>query len=153
MKWEELARRTIEGDKHELESLGGYWFKPKKYSCQGADEIKNATFKTGQGLSDEMLKKLTPLIEGEESIEEIMGKLPPADLTMLMNSQAVRNQDSAELVKVILKYGIGESNFDITDENRNDFLEKIIEYQDIAIEMLGVIRKHNRPLVKKTSKA
>lgn len=145
--WKEKARRTIEGDKIELKSLKDGWFQPRKYSIEGSEVIRSLTVKTGMSLSSEMLKKLAPYIESDDSPEEIMKKLPPADLEMLMKSQAVGGQSNKELVGAILTYGIGTNNL----EGEN-IVEDLLEYSEIAMEMIEGIRKHNRPLAPGTAK-
>lgn len=135
-KWEEAARTTILGPKHELEALPGYWFTPRKFPCEIDDRIAVLMRK---------FRSKKPQAEGEAtaSPSEVLDSLEAGDVS--------------EVMALSLLGGIGEHAFlgaDGKPEAVNEsFVHRIMDYSPLATEMMGVIQEWNRPLAPKPSES
>ena len=50
-------QRKIVGPRHDLESLPGFWFKPKKFSSEGGEEIQAAQFQVSKKVKNPVIVK------------------------------------------------------------------------------------------------
>jgi len=160
MNWKEDARRTIIGKKKDLVSFPGYWVKAKKYSTQGKDEITEATRNVQKGIDKKTLMSAAKKVRakgGRENItdDEIFDLLTAEEISTLMDSSTVA---ASELFKAKIKNGMESHNFcdgDIetrsTDKDIKGFATEILEFEEIALEIIKIIEDFNRPLVQKTS--
>lgn len=152
MSWQEDARRTIISERHDLVSFEGFWIKAKKYSITAKDEINAAVREVQKGLDKrailEVTKKARELgLSGSTPSEaEIMDMLTPDQLSALIDSS---NVASSKVMETKLRNGIAEHSFG--DTPITQLAHDILEYPDIADEMLAFIEKFNRPLAKQTS--
>lgn len=157
MSWEDKSRLKRLGDKHELESLEGCWIKPIKYSIEGEEAINQARLKIRDKFPKGMISKLAKKYKGLDELTpmEMVAKLSEDEMEELLEQTAATEPGSqTEHIKLVLWHGIGEHNLKNGDgkaeEVNEDFAARICEYKDLAIEMLGVIEAHNRPLALKT---
>jgi hypothetical protein len=158
MGWKEAAQRTIVGDKVELKTFPGYWIKPKKYSVSGKDAINEEQRKLQQSIDKKalasMIKKLDIDSDGKDEAQimsEVMDTLTDEELAAMMDSQYV---PSASYIKVRLNEGIHAHNFCDGPETQDvsSFAQDILDYPEIAEEILKVVEEYNRPLAKKSTK-
>ena len=159
MNWKEDARRTIIGKKENLVSFEGYWVKAKKYSTQGKDEITEATRNIQKGIDKKVLmsaaKKYRSTGKDVVSEDELFDLLTAEEIATMMDSSTV---PTSELFKAKLKNGVYSHNFcegDIetrsTEKDIKGFANDILEFEEIALEIIKIVEDFNRPLVVKTS--
>lgn len=162
MGWKDDARKTIISEKKELQTFPGYWVKVRKYSIQGRDEINAAMKRVQKDLDKKALYSLAKKVKersGKESVteDEVMSMLEPEEIAAFMDSNST---PVTELNMLKLQHGIAAHNFvdgdrDVgTDDSKvvKRFAEEILEYADIAAEILRVVEEYNRPLAPKRSK-
>lgn len=158
MSWKQDAQRKIVGDKNELKTFPGYWIRPKKYSIAGQDAINAEQRKLQKGIDKKALvsvaKKLKIDADGREEAEimtEIMSNISDDELSALMDSQYV---PSAAYIKIRLQEGIDSHNFCDAAESKDvdSLAEDILDYPEIAEELLQIVEEYNRPLAVKGSK-
>jgi len=149
------AQRSIIGDKHELETAPGFWFKPRKYSVHGDSVIKEASL-TSADLPSEVLTEIAELVDehGDLSIKDMMQYLSPEAKGKLIASRSHAATDDAKVLSYILLYGIGEHNFFAEEDSSivvdEDLVQNILEFKDMAVEMSRVIQGFNNPLSKES---
>jgi len=153
-KWQAAARITILGEKHELESLPGYWFTPRKYSTIGSVKINGGAMKLRTNLPKGILKKLAKGMGDKEKDAQFTGKeamklLTEDEISQVMDAQK-GDEGAVSFQKDILIYGIGEHGFD-GDYNIESLAEELLEYPDVAAEMIEIIKEWNSPLAQTTS--
>lgn len=154
MGWKDDARRTVISEKYNLETFEGFWIKAKKYSINARDEINAAVREVQKGLDKrailEVTKKAREMgLSGSTPTEaEIMDMLTPEQLSALIDSS---NVASSKVMETKLRNGIAEHSFG--DTKVADLARDILEFPDIANEMLTFIEEFNRPLTKQTSPA
>lgn len=152
MGWQDDARKLIVSDKKELTTFDGFWIKVKKFSINATDEINAATREVQKGMDKksliEVAKKAREAgIAGEVlSEDEIMDMLTPEQMSALLDSTSVA---SAKVVEIKLRNGIEAHNFE--DTKVPQLAHDILEYPEIAQEMLKFVEEFNRPLAKTTS--
>lgn len=147
MGWKDDARRLIIGEKVQLETFEGYWIRPKKWSIQAKDEINAVQRRIQKGIDKKALMSVYAKSKGKNySEEELLEKISPEELGAFLDSNSLEAKD---FVEIKLKYGIAEHNFE--GAKVKDLAHDILEYEDIAIEMLKIVEDFNRPLAKKTS--
>ena len=152
MSWQDDARRTIVSDKKELSTFDGYWVKVKKYSINAKDEINAATREVQKGMDKkaliEVAKKAREMGLAGEVVSEndIMDMLTPEQMSALLDSTSVA---SSKVMEAKLKNGIAEHSFGASTVDQ--LAHDILDYPDIANEILNYIEEFNRPLAKKTS--
>ena len=156
--WKQEAERKFVGDKVELETFPGYWIKPKKYSISGKDAISDEQRKLQQGIDKKamasVIKKLHIDTEGKQEdviMSEVMDQLTDAELSVMVDSQYV---PSANYLKVRLREGIHSHNFCDAAESKDveALANDILDYPEIADEMLQAVEGFNRPLAQKSSR-
>jgi hypothetical protein len=139
---------------NDLTTFEGHWIKAKKYSINATDEINAATREVQKGMDKksliEVAKKAREMgIAGEVvSEEDIMDMLTPEQMSALLDSTGVA---SAKVMEIKLRNGIAEHSFDGCPVK--DLARDILEYPEIAQEMLKIVEEFNRPLAKKSSVA
>lgn len=152
MGWKEDARRLVIGEKAELDTLPGYWVKPLKYSIQAKDEINAIQCKLQKGINKKelasLMQKLKDIRKGDESPkdEEILSQISEGELETLLNMQ---NTESKELTRIKILYGVAEHNFD--GVSVAELAEDILDYEEVALEILTIVEEFNRPLANKMS--
>ena len=152
MGWKEDARRTIVSGRKDLITFEGYWVKVRKYSINAKDEINTATREVQKGIDKKALMEVTKKIiaEGHEGTtpteSEVIEMLTPEQLSALLESNSLA---ASNVMETKLRNGIIEHSFGGTSVA--DLAIGLLEYPDIANEILGYIEEFNRPLAKKTS--
>ncbi len=153
-KWESAAKRTIQSEKIELKSLPGYWFKAKKYSVSGYDEIQRILMAKMRALSPEVRAAIMRANEeGKPITEYLVDPTCAADII----AQLEESFNTAELMKLSLVHGLGDTNLidgEITEDGtKEELVDIIMEYADIASEIYQAVQEWNRPLAQKTATA
>jgi len=159
--WEAAARRSILGERCEFDDFDGFeglWFRPRKYSVPGEEEINSVGIQLSTDLPKPIFKKLVPLYEGKDAT-----KITPADFMKVLDEDEmaevmqlfIKQQNAnSEAVRLVLYHGIGEHNFTedqtASSEVSSDLVEALLEYQGVTARMVRVIRTHNRPLAEPT---
>lgn len=141
------------GDKVYLESVDGEWFKPKKFSVEEKDQIQacQQEILKMSGISVAQIKSIEKLSKGREEGEAIED-VPDSDLEAYM---ALSAAPVARLMRAQLLYGIAEHSFDAESESSTlvdeQVVTEIMNYPEIATEIVNAVELFNRPLAKETS--
>ena len=155
MGWEVQARIRRQGDKYEIESLPGLWFRPQKYSVEASESIALLRQKLSGQFDPALLKKLiTKYRELDKELtttKEVLDALEPEELIELTQSMKPKGKESSlEYKKQVLLCGIDEHNFTGEDGKPEiidpGFVDRLCEFKEAAEEMLLVIEGWNRPL-------
>ncbi len=152
MGWQDDARRTIVSEKHELETFPGYWVKVRKYSISAKDEIQAVLRKAQKSIDRKALMSLMARREKGLTEEELRESLTAEEIGAMIDMQS---GELSELCKIRIKHGLFEHNFcdEGVSKETEKFAKDILEYNDIAEEIIGRIEAFNAPLAEKTSKA
>lgn len=162
MGWQDDARRTVVSEKKYLTSLVGYWVKVRKWSISGKDEIDEAERELQKHIDRKALFEVSKRIKGIDpeqlktmTMSELMPMLTSDEFFALTESQ---NTHSARVIEAKLKHGIESHNFcegdfetRSTSKDIKGFAVQILEYPEIALEILGFVEEFNRPLPSATS--
>lgn len=152
MGWQDDARRLIVSEQKDLTTFPGFWIKAKKFSINAKDEINAATREVQKGLDKKAILEVTKkareagLSGNAMTEEEIIDALTPEQLSALIDST---NISTAKVVEIKLRNGIEAHNFE--DTKVAQLAHDILEYPEIAQEMLKFVEEFNRPLAKPTS--
>ena len=153
MSWEDKSRLKRLGDKHNLDALDEHWIKSIKYSIEGEEEINLAKLKLKDRFPKGFLRKLAEKYPGLEKMTpmEMIAKLDEEEVESLLEQTATLSPgEQTAHIKLVLLHGIGEHNLMNGDGKpeavNEDFVQRICEDRDLAMEMSGVIEDHNRPL-------
>ena len=151
-------KRKIMGEKQELETLPGFFLRPKKYSYAGAEDIQAIEFEIGKGKRNPVVAKYAKKFrkQGIEKLtfKEVAEKLDEEELAELINATSTKDLKlNAELQEKIILHGTGEHNF-----NRNGKMLDIKEAIPILLqdaeaveEIIGIIKGWNPPLASELS--
>lgn len=159
MGWEDQARIKRQGEKYEIDSLSGLWFRPQKYSVEASESIALLRQKLSGQFDPALLKKLiTKYRELDKELtttKDVLEALEPEELIELTQSMKLEGKESSlEYKKQVLLCGIGEHNFTSEDGKPEiidqEFVDRLCEYQKTAEEMLLVIEEWNHPLALKS---
>lgn len=149
--WKDNARRTTIGDEVKLESFPGGWVKVKKYSIQGKDEIAEATRAVQKDIDKTMLMSAAKKMKGKTGLTEdqIFDLLSAEEIGAMVDSTSVA---SSNLFESKIKNGLHSYNFGDGDSKEvKIFAKDILEFEEIALEVIKIIEDFNRPLAPKTS--
>lgn len=162
MGWQDDARKTVISEKRSLKSMVGYWVKVRKWSIRGKDEIDAAVKEVQRSLDRKALFEVAKMVRGiaPEELEkmdsgEIMSLLTPEQFSALTDSLSTQ---AAKVVEAKLRHGIDSHNFcegDIdtrsTDKDVKGFAYQILDFPEVATELLELVEDFNRPLPRPTS--
>ena len=151
MGWKDSARRLTTGGKIELKTLGGFWVIPKKYSIAGNDAIGAIQRKMLKGVDKKSLSSLIhKRSEGFETPEAMVEAMEPEELMALFDSNSLEKEESTR-VKIV--HGLYEYGYQDEDSSKDvkGFATEVLEFEDVALEVLSVIEKFNHPLANPTS--
>jgi len=159
MGWQDDARRTVVSEKRMLTKMEGYWVKVRLWSIKGRDEISAAERDMRKTIDRKALFEVSKKVKGIDP--EKLKAMDTGDMLDLLNSDefdALTNSatmESARVVETKLRHGIESHNFcdgDIdtrsTDKDIKGFASQIIEYSEVAQEILAFVEEFNRPLAK-----
>lgn len=163
MGWQDDARRTVVSDKIFLESMKGYAIKVRKYSIRGKDEIDAAIREMQKGFDRKTIFAVARKVKGidpeklkDMTTDDILETLSPDEFAALTDANAVAN---AKVVELQIRHGLDGHNFcdgpedtRWTDKDIKGFASQIIDYPQVAGEILFHIEEFNRPLAPETSK-
>jgi hypothetical protein len=151
MGWQDDARRTIVSEKHELNTFPGYWVKVKKYSISARDEIQSVLSKFQKSIDKKALMSLVGKRGTNLSESELRESLTPEEIGAVLD---MGNAETSQYSYVRIKNGIAEHNFcdEGVSKETESFAKDILDYSDIAQEILLIIEEYNRPLAEVTSK-
>jgi hypothetical protein len=160
MNWEEKSRSRRIGDRHELESLPGLWFRPQKYSVEGDEAVALAQLKLKERFKPDTIRRLLDKVKDnpdpEIKVEDLLLNLDDEELSAIMEDASdVPAGAQTEYKRLVLLYGIGEHSFknkkgELETVNE-DFVDRILQDKDLTDEMVSVIVRWNRPLLKGSS--
>ena len=171
--WRRRAITRSCGEKHNLESLDGYWIKPKKLSL---DVMQQITAGQGLDIDPDELKDKT-----EDEVKAII------EATQLEKGKklSLNDENFQNMLKLTFVHGVGDHNFDdifdtsgnevtrevldgISDDDfalkieKGEFVikkvswdvvlyEKMREFTEVLFEIFKVVMAFNRPLPPETS--
>jgi len=158
MGWKDEARRTIIGEKVMLESFPGYWIRPRKYSIETMDEIRALERKQQGEFNRKALARIAKKMSDGGKIDDaekivpstIMGELTDEEFEAIYDiSEKRKDGPGAQLIVAKIAGGLGEHNFD--GAKVETLAKDMIDYPDIAREMVKIIEEYNRPLAESPS--
>ena len=154
--WELAARRVRVGKRHNLESLeNNHYFHPLKYSVDGVDEINAAMMERKDVLEVGALAKMKHLAaKGNiKSPEDIFEKLSDEEFGAVIKATDVSALKKGPLIRAKIKHGFGPNNFGGVDKDGalnkplpEEFLDSLLQNEDVVLEILKVVERHNHPL-------
>ncbi|OPL13127.1 MAG: hypothetical protein AVO39_10925 [delta proteobacterium MLS_D] len=153
MGWKDEARRTIIGEKVMLETFPGYWIRPRKYSIETMDEIRAIERKQQGEFNRKALARIAKKMSESGNIEDpgtiapamIMGELTDEEFEAIYEvSENRKAGPGAQLIIAKIHGGVGEHNFD--GAKIETLAKDMVDYPDIAREMITIIEEYNRPL-------
>lgn len=155
MGWKEDARRTIVSDKKMLKSFPEGWVKVKKFSVKGNDEINAALRKLQSVFDRKAIMSFAKKARDGADEKSMLQEMTPEEMGMILDGNTAESYD---LIFAKIKNGVAMHNFcdgDIetrsTEKDIQGFAKDILEYPDIANEIVSLIEDYNRPLVEKRS--
>lgn len=149
INWKIAADRAAIGDKTELKSLPGLWVKPRKFTKQGAAEIlaaqTRATMKT-RAASNAVTKAV--LQSGSDADSAGLTQEQKAEIaTVVMQNASADMIGHLEEDEARILFGIAEHNFEGEPQApTKEWVTDIMQYAEIADEILGIVQEKNRPL-------
>lgn len=153
-------QRRIIGDRHDLETLSGFWIKPKKYSTEGGEEIAALRFKIMRNSRNPkivgILKKLKD--EGIEALDvtTLLEKIPEEEVMELFAAMyEARGDGRGEIQRAILKHGIGDHNFNSGGKKLSveEAVPKLMQDAEAVVEIIANIEEWNVPLAQGRSQS
>lgn len=151
-------KRKIMGPRQDLETLPGFWIKPKKYSSTGGEEIQAVQFKMSKGARNPVVAKYVKKFRAQgienPKISDIVDKLNEEELAELLEAMGSVNPESnTELQEKILLHGTGEHNFRQSGKvlSIEDAIPIIMQDIEAVREINGIIGKWNSPLASEPS--
>lgn len=161
MNWKEAARRSMVGPKVELKAAGGeLWIRPKKLSQAAVDAIRE----------QRAVSVSSQEFQGSLRRARVLQERYPGLFTGEIDEAAIAAEDRGEILELYatlqaapraaafrlqLLHGVGEHNFSddagmlvgdgkVLDDNT---ITGILEWGDLAAEMVAAIEAYNAPLV------
>ncbi len=163
--WEAAALRTREGKKHEFECMDTdpkFWFIPCKYSVEGSTAIQQMYMEMKESLSAGIIQKMADSAQAGKSQREIMDSFTPAEMGEFLKHVDLKKITGPAMIRAKLKYGFGKNNFPGEDplgamgnegELKEEFLDRLMKYENVVREALKAIEEANPPLAKKPPRA
>jgi hypothetical protein len=157
MNWEEKSRARRIGDRHKLEALPSFWFRPQRYSIQGDEAISLAQLRLKDRFKPDTIRRILDKVKDNPDpqgrIEDLLLTLDDEDLSAIMEeASGVPAGAQTEYKRLVLLHGIGEHNFKNAKEElesvSEDFVDRILQDKELTDEMVAVIVRWNRPLLK-----
>lgn len=156
--YQTAAKRTREGEKHEMETLPGFYFYPVKFSIEGTDELNSIILDKKNSLSRSSIKVIKE-IAGKKNIqtkEDVMKELTEDQVLDVLNTADKSLLADGPTFKAKLKYGFGRNNFGDVETagasgpegkiTNDKFLDELIVYDEVVREIVGAIDIWNSPL-------
>ena len=157
MTWEDKCRVRRLGERHKLESLPGFWFRPQKYSIEGDEAVSLAQLRLKDRFKPDTIRRILDKAkdnpDSEVRVEDLLLTLDDEDLSAIMEEASdVPAGAQTEYKSLVLLYGIGEHNFKKADGEletvSEDFVDRVLQERELTNEMMAVIVRWNRPLLK-----
>lgn len=160
-KYAQAITQELAGNRAELESLPGFWIRPRKYTVPQAEEIKRLSLKSvPPKIKSVMVRKQAQLGEGEEltGVQILESMETDEQLSEAMDYFALSG--GGDLVRKVLLYGIYEHNLFADDEGRpypsksvdEDLVIYLMQNEEVVKEMASIIEAYNRPLAKSSAR-
>jgi hypothetical protein len=148
VKFDLALQRSVLGPKHNLKTVeDDWWFKPRKYSIEGKDEINTIISQNRKQLPSELVHKIKDCTDkdGKVNIQKLLSSVSIETITLLMEYE---NSEDVNLFRCVLRYGIGEHNFfgEPSKEVPEDLISKLVDATPVALELFEVIQGFNPPL-------
>ena len=156
-----VIQRHIQGKKHNLATLPGHWFKPRKYGLEGGEVMQNLQKDLRKVLKNrkvfEYIKKLQEQGIESPTPDDIVANFSDEELQEYFDALGdMGKQKTAGLYRNALLYGIGDHSFADDEGNLCEVDEELVnilcESQDVVNEMVPIVMEHNRPLAERTPK-
>ena len=155
MSWEDKCRIRRLGERHKLESLPGFWFRPQKYSVEGDEAVSLGQLRLKDRFKPDTIRRILDKVKDNPDpkarVEDLLLTLDDEDLSAIMDEASdVPAGAQTEYKNLVLLYGIGEHNFKKADGEletvSEDFVDRILQDRELTNEMVGVTVRWNRPL-------
>lgn len=159
MGWKEDARRTIVGEKIELKSFPGYFVVPRKYSVETQDKIREIQKQQQSDFNRRALAKIAKKMAGVGDAEklknmttaDIMTSLTDEEFESLYEITEQKTGHGAKLMIAKIAGGIAEHTFGDPPIPVEQLAKEVIEYAEIAGEIVEIADGFNRPLASQQS--
>jgi len=159
MSWKDVASRTVAGPKHTMSSIPGYWFKPRKFSVTAADDINAESMRSAGTVPTKIKTKMAKLMKENPDLDEgdLIAELTDEEIAELTD---VQGRPASDLIRLRIKHGVAEHNYEGPDENGSEVVKsgltdeqvaEILQFPEVAKEMVEAIMRWNRPLAHATS--
>ncbi len=144
MNFREKAEKRLVGDRVKLKTLPEYWVQPKRYSVAVKDSINAFATKTTGQLSPETMVTITE----KQSRGEDLSAEDRAKMTLEIGTLEAGSYE--DQTKLILKGGIHAFGSETEDVPIDDeFFTTVLDWDDLAVELVDIIREANAPLAEK----
>jgi hypothetical protein len=151
-------KRRIMGPRTDLETLPGFWMKPKKYSSAGGEEIQAVQFKISKGARNPVVAKYVKRLRSQgienPTVSDVADTLDEEELAELLEAMGSVNPESnAELQSKIMLCGTGEHNFRQGGKvlSTEEAIPIIVQDIEAVKEIIGIIKGWNSPLASEPS--
>lgn len=155
INWKIAADRIAIGERVNLASLEGYWIQPRRFTKQGEAEILASQTRAIAKSKSIAASMFDSLPEPETDSERMFGPSAESKKEIAM---AVMENATADMVGKVeentlrIMYGIEAHNFDDEGKPTREWAAEIMEYSDVANEILGIVAEQNLPLSVRTSR-
>lgn len=155
INWKVAADRIAIGERANLASLDGYWIQPRRYTKAGEAEILAAQTRAIAKSKSIAASMFDSMPEPETDSERMFGPSAESKKEIAM---AVMENATADMVGKVeentlrILYGIEAHNFDDEGKPTREWADEIMQYSDVANEILGIVAEQNLPLSLRTSR-
>jgi len=153
--WKIAADRVTIGERFELESLPGFWVQTRRYTKQGEAEILAAQTRSIVKSKAIAASIIDGMPEPESEAERIMGVSDKMkkDIAMQVMEHATADMvGKVEENTLRLVYGIEATNMTDNGKPSSAWAAEIMQYSDVANEILARVTEQNLPLALRLSR-
>lgn len=148
-KWRDEAEKRSVGDRVQLKTLPGHYIIPRRYSTETQDRLTALAGKTsGSGLTQETLDEIDRREETGEELGRAVQLRIQSELGGLEEGVYI-DQARITLLGGLHEFGDETAEERFTGDEIPALVEEILQYNELAAEILDVIREGNRPLAGK----
>ena len=155
INWKIAADRMAIGEQVELKSLEGFWVRPRRFTKAGEAEILAAQTRAIAKSKSIAASLMDSMPEPETDSERMFGPSAEAKKEIAMSVMENATADMVGRVEentLRLMHGIEGHNFDESGKATREWAESVMEYSDIANEILAIVAEQNLPLSVRTSR-
>ena len=156
VNWRVAADRLTVGEPVELETLPGLWIRPRKYSVNGAAEIKAAQVRALAELRGNAIREIATAFDGAPASDDAAVGLThdqrlDVAVRVMENATADVVGSVAERRAKVL-FGVAEHNFEGEPGTPTAaWVDELMEHEPVFLEVLRIVEEKNRPLAGTTS--